>query len=161
MRNGGFNLSSFGDLPRYFGFDPNASSSSNSSGNHVKNKPCIGVDVIIHNISKQPDFNGKQGKVLSYNPEKQRYVVQFGENGEKRVALKPKNLKPLYILIDHFYMIDNLQNSSQYNGYKCKIVSFNNAKQRYNVEFKYNNELKQLALKKENIVVCIPGNDEL
>ena len=83
MRNGGFNLASFGDLPRYFGFDP--SSSSNMNNNTTINKPCIGIDVTIHNIVKQPDFNGKKGKILSYNPEKKRYVIQFGENGEKKL----------------------------------------------------------------------------
>ena len=159
MRNGGFNLASFGDLPRYFGFDP--SSSSNMNNNTTKNKPCIGIDITIHNIVKQPDFNGKKGKILSYNPEKKRYVIQFGENGEKKVALKPKNLKPMYILIDHFYMIENLKNSSQYNNKKAKILSYNSETKRYVIQFKYENEMKQLALKKDNIVLCIPGDDNL
>ena len=116
LSNGGFSLSSLGDLPRYFGFDP---SGTQSSGENT-DAPCIGSDVMIHNIEKHPEFNGQQGKILSYAAEKQRYVIEFGENRDKKVALKPKNLKPLHILLGRFYMIDGLKNSSQYNGINVK-----------------------------------------
>ena len=154
MSNGGFSLSSLGDLPRYFGFDP---SGAQSSGENT-DAPCIGSDVMIHNIEKHPEFNGQQGKILSYAAEKQRYVIEFGENRDKKVALKPKNLKPLHILLGRFYMIDGLKNSSQYNGYKCKVLAFNNASERYNVQLNFQREMKQLALKRGNLVLGVPGN---
>ena len=55
-------------------------------------------------------------------------------------------------------MIDGLKNSSQYNGYKCKILAFNNVSERYNVQFNFQSEMKQLALKRDNLVLGVPGN---
>ena len=44
---------------------------------------------------------------------------------------------------------------------KAKILSYNSETKRYVIQFKYENEMKQLALKKDNIVLCIPGDDNL
>ena len=65
-----------------------------------------------------------QGKILSYAAEKQQYAIEPWGNRDKKVALKPKNLKPLAhttwsFLHDRWF--EKIRPST--TGIQCKVLA--------------------------------------
>ena len=57
----------------------------------------VGDVVCVSGLQSRPELNQYKAQVQSYDPEKDRYTVQFitGIGGEEIIlALKPANLKP-------------------------------------------------------------------
>ena len=56
----------------------------------------IGAEVEIHGLVGMPQHNGLAGTVMSYDPVKDRYVVQQNQmRGGTRISLLTANLKPV------------------------------------------------------------------
>ena len=92
-------------------------------------------------------------------------IDDYPFGGAKGMVLKPEPLsKVINELRDckiNQRIIFPTPDGELYNHKKAKILSYNSETKRYVIQFKYENEMKQLALKKDNIVLCIPGDDNL
>ena len=54
--------------------------------------PLLGKRVVITGTSRE-DLNGKTGVATSFDHARGRYVVAFGKQGKKEVALRPQHLR--------------------------------------------------------------------
>merc|ERR1719310_2025561 len=50
-----------------------------------------GTTVVVRNLAKQPEHNGKTGRITRFDESKGRYDVELGE-GSAVLALRPQNL---------------------------------------------------------------------
>lgn len=98
--------------------------------------------VRIHGLASKPEWNGKTGTIIMFNPENDRYQVKLGSDGV--AALKPANV----ILPNGTRVkVSGLNSAAQYNGRWGQVESFDSSSGRYNVKMAGD---KVLALKSDN-----------
>lgn len=101
-----------------------------------------GTVVSLKNLISQPERNGDQGKILQYNPSKQRYIIFF-EDSDETIAVKASNL------LQHVHVkIHDIASQPELNGKTGTILTWLDSKERYNIHVS--------ALKK--VVSLKPGN---
>jgi len=84
--------------------------------------------VRIHGLASKPEWNGKTGTIIMFNPENDRYQVKLSDGV---AALKPSNV----VLPNGTRVkISGLNSQPQYNGKWGQIESFDSDSGRYNVK---------------------------
>lgn len=99
--------------------------------------------VIIRNLIKHKENNGKIGKIINYNINRERYDIYI-KDSNKNISLKFDNLLQI-ISIE----IINLVNKIHLNGEKGKVVGLNDCKDIYKISV--NNAI--INIKNTNIII--------
>ncbi len=104
-----------------------------------------GTVVSLKNLISQPDRNGDQGKILQYNPSKQRYIIFF-EDSDETIAVKASNL------LQHVHVkIHDITSQPELNGKTGTILTWLDSKERYNIHVSVLK--KVVSLKPGNVVL--------
>merc|ERR1712187_926235 len=86
-----------------------------------------GATVVVRNLSKQPEHNGKTGRVLRFDESRGRYDVQLAEESVV-LALRPQHLTQQCRL-----EVVGLENKPELNGTSGDIFNYDSASGRYMV----------------------------
>merc|ERR1712226_1086379 len=109
---------------------PGVRGSGRQRNGHRPSPPYVilsGTTVVLHNLAKQPEHNGKTGRVLSFDASKGRYDVQLVE-GSAVLALRAQNLTQQCNL-----EVAGLESKPELNGSTGDIFNYDDDTGRYMV----------------------------
>lgn len=106
-----------------------------------------GTEVIVRDLAKAPEHNGKIGKIASWDSEKGRYQVEL--DGET-LSLKPTNLTQMCSV-----KINGIESQPELNGQNGTVLSYQSELGRYTVRLrqKMKNGREAIALQPSNCVL--------
>jgi curved DNA-binding protein CbpA len=112
---------------------PGMSGYRTGSRNGNRNRPpppyviLPGATVVVRNLAKQPEHNGKTGRILRFDDSRGRYDVELAE-GSAVLALRPQNLTQQCSL-----EVAGLETKPELNGSKGDIFKYDEDTGRYMV----------------------------
>eukprot|EP00392_Amoebophrya_sp_AT5.2_P007049 g7063.t1 len=95
-------------------------------------------NVLLTNITSKPQLNGKKGKILKYDSEKERYTVQIVENNTVVAVPITSAILPKGAVV----CIIGLTGAAQYNAKWGTIVAYDPETERYTVQVSKDRSLK-------------------
>lgn len=90
-----------------------------------------GTQVVVRDLAKAQEHNGKMGKIVGWKPDKSRYDVEVGESGGQTLSLRPNNLTQLCSV-----ELVGIEKQPELNGQAGQILNFNESQSRYVVKLK-------------------------
>lgn len=92
---GALTLLVFGCIALWIAFMSNSAATNTSPKVQRADLLKNGTRVRAHGLKAKPELNGKQGRVVGFDLEKGRYIIQFGRTGERPVGLKLASLQQM------------------------------------------------------------------
>merc|ERR1719230_2426857 len=119
-----------GGMPGMSDFMSGYRTSSRNGNRHRPAPPYVilpGTTVVVRNLAKQPEHNGKTGHILRFDDSKGRYDVELAEESAV-LALRPQNLTQQCSL-----EVAGLETKPELNGSNCDIFNYDDDTGRYMV----------------------------
>lgn len=91
-----------------------------------------GTEVVVRDLAKAQEHNGKLGRTAGWNASSSRYEVEIGDSDEKQtISLKPANLTQVCSV-----EVVGIESTPELNGQNGTILNYIEAQARYMVKLK-------------------------
>jgi len=131
-------MGGMGGMPFDFGGMPGGFGGNGGKGGGKSSRPApipphamsAGTTVVVRDLAKAQEHNGKVGKITSWNASTSRYEVEVND-GETTLSLRPSNLTQTCAV-----EVANVESQESLNGQVGEILSYSDSNGRYVVRLK-------------------------
>eukprot|EP00929_Paragymnodinium_shiwhaense_P029415 TRINITY_DN16863_c0_g1_i1.p1 TRINITY_DN16863_c0_g1~~TRINITY_DN16863_c0_g1_i1.p1 ORF type:complete len:353 (-),score=98.91 TRINITY_DN16863_c0_g1_i1:334-1392(-) len=112
----------------------------------------ISTEVVVRDLSKAQEHNGKKGKIAGWDASKKRYEVELMDGDSQTLSLRPANLTQVCSV-----ELIGIESQPELNGQAAKIVNYIESQSRYMIQLSKKMESGRdvVGLKSENIILKV------
>eukprot|EP00929_Paragymnodinium_shiwhaense_P024422 TRINITY_DN1502_c0_g2_i1.p1 TRINITY_DN1502_c0_g2~~TRINITY_DN1502_c0_g2_i1.p1 ORF type:complete len:354 (+),score=99.57 TRINITY_DN1502_c0_g2_i1:157-1218(+) len=111
-----------------------------------------GTEVVVRDLSKAQEHNGKRGKIRDWDASKKRYNVELADGDGQTLSLRPANLTQVCSV-----ELTGIESQPELNGQTATVVNYTESQGRYMIRLPKRLESGRdvVGLKAENVILKV------